>query len=162
MCGILIILWAVGLFSIWYALQIALIEQETTRYHMSDECYSLLLVIYFFCFFWVCLILCMLKKFLMHLLCHLQHFPAKYMYALHQGTLKVHELLKDDIESVLASLENINFKYWELKAGACYSLNYCMPGKVRLPAPGVVSALLDVGHTFPPGRWDFSWAIAGN
>ena len=79
---------------------------------MSDECYSLLLVIYLFCFFWgVCLILCMLKKFLMHLLCRLLHFPAKYMYALHQGTLKVHEFLKDDIESVLASLENINFKY---------------------------------------------------
>ena len=79
---------------------------------MSDECYSLLLVIYlFFFFFWVCLILCMLKKFLMHLLCRLLHFPAKYMYALHQGTLKVHELLKDGIESVLASLENINFKY---------------------------------------------------
>ena len=51
------------------------------------------------------------KKFLMHLLCRLLHFPAKYMYALHQSTLKVHELLKDDIESVLASLENINFKY---------------------------------------------------
>ena len=81
---------------------------------MSDECYSLLLVIYlffFYFFFWVCLILCMLKKFLMHLLCRLLHFPAKYIYALHQGTLKVHELLKDDIESVLASLENINFKY---------------------------------------------------
>ena len=25
-----------------------------------------------------------------------------------------------------------------------------MPGKVRLPAPEVVSALLDVGHMFPP------------
>ena len=78
---------------------------------MSDECYSLLLVIYLLCFFGVCLIFCMLKKFLMHLLCRLLHFPAKYMYALHQGTLKVHELLKYDIESVLASLENINFKY---------------------------------------------------
>ena len=37
-----------------------------------------------------------------------------------------------------------------------------MPGKVRLPAPEVISALLDVGHTFPPERWGFSWAIAGN
>ena len=120
-----------------------------------------LLFIYFVFFFWVCLILCMMKKFLMHLLCRLLHFPAKYMYALHQGTLKAHELLKDDIESVLASLENINFKYWELKAGACYRFNYCMPGKVRLPVPEVVSALLDVGHTFPPERWGFSWAIAG-
>ena len=36
-----------------------------------------------------------------------------------------------------------------------------MPGKVRLPAPEVVSALLDVGHTYPPERWGFSWAIAG-
>ena len=61
--------------------------------------------------FLVCLILCMLKMFLMHLLCRLLHFPAKYRYALHQGTLKFHELLKDDIESVLASPENINFKY---------------------------------------------------
>ena len=37
-----------------------------------------------------------------------------------------------------------------------------MSGKVRLPAPDVVSALLDVGHTFPPERWGFSWAIAGD
>ena len=37
-----------------------------------------------------------------------------------------------------------------------------MPGKVRLPAPEVVSALLDVGHTFPPERWGFSWAMAGD
>ena len=77
---------------------------------MSDECYSLLLVIYLFCFCFGVFDSLHAEKVPNALLWRLLHFPANYRYALHQGTFKVHELLKDDLESVLASLENTNFK----------------------------------------------------